>query len=71
MSDHSTDNDRLAKVEMLLSHLQHDIDKLNEALISQQAQIDGIQRSISRVESEVEQLAVPPSNPLDEKPPHY
>lgn len=71
MPDSPTDSDRLAQIEMLLSHLQHDIDKLNEALISQQTQIDEINTSISRVESEVEQLAVPPSNPLDEKPPHY
>lgn len=71
MSDSPDDSDRLATIEILLSHLQHDIDKLNEALISQQAQIDEIRTSISRVESEVEQLAVPPSDPIDEKPPHY
>ncbi|MCA9077310.1 MAG: SlyX family protein [Planctomycetaceae bacterium] len=71
MSDSPDDSERLATIEILLSHLQHDIDKLNEALISQQGQIDEIRASISRVESEVEQLAVPPSDPVDEKPPHY
>jgi len=63
--------DHLAKIETLLSHLQHDIDKLNDALISQQAEIDGFRRSLSQVESNVDQLSFPPQNPLDEKPPHY
>ncbi len=66
-----SDNDRLANIEMLLSHLQHDVDKLSEALILQHSEMKNIRTSISKVESEVEQLGVPPSNPVDEKPPHY
>ncbi|MCA9028488.1 MAG: SlyX family protein [Planctomycetaceae bacterium] len=71
MSASPSDEDRLAKIEILLSHLQQDIDKLNEALIGQQKETMALRTLISRVESEVDQLAFPPANPLDEKPPHY
>lgn len=71
MSGSPPSDDRLTKVETLLSHLQHDVDKLNEALILQQAEMKELRTSISRVKSEVDQLGFPPANPIDERPPHY
>ena len=69
-ADRPTD-ERLATIETLLSHLQHDVDKLNEALISQQTEINGLSRSLHKLESAVDQIPQPPENPLDERPPHY
>ncbi len=71
MSASLPESDRLANIEILLSHLQHDVDKLNEALIAQQAEIREVRRSLQRVESEVDLMGQAPSDPLDEKPPHY
>jgi len=68
--DESTDV-RLEKIEVLLSHLQHDVDKLNDALISQQAEIGGLKHSLAKLESAVDQIPQPPRSPLDERPPHY
>ncbi len=71
MSASPPDSDRLANIEILLSHLQHDVDKLNEALIAQQTEIREVRRSLRRVESEVDLMGQLPSDPLDERPPHY
>lgn len=63
--------ERLLQVEMLLSHLQHDVDKLNAALIEQQTQIEGLSRLVSKVEAVVDQMPEPPRDPGEERPPHY
>ena len=63
--------ERLESIETLLSHLQHDVDKLNEALFSQQAEISELKMQLSKLESTVDQIPQPPENPLDERPPHY
>ena len=71
MTDGGPTEDRLATIEMLLSHLQHDIDKLNEAFMTQDAEIDELKRSLARLEAAVVQIPQPPDDPLDERPPHY
>lgn len=62
---------RLTQVETLLSHLQHDVDKLNEALINQQSQIDEVRQLITKVEAVIDQLPEPEPDPAHERPPHY
>lgn len=62
---------RLEQIEILLSHLQHDIDRLNEALISQQTEIVELKRSLLKLEAAVDQIPHTPHDPLDERPPHY
>ena len=71
MSADRPTGERLATIETLLSHLQHDMDTLNEALISQQAEIDGLNQLLGKLKSTVDQIPQPPENPLDERPPHY
>lgn len=70
-SSPSPADDRLTKLELLLSHLQYDVDKLNDALISQQSQIDQLRQSLSKMESVIEHLPEPPRDPQQERPPHY
>ena len=55
--------DRLTRVETLLSHLQHDLDKLNDALVGQQLQIDQLRQLMSKVEAAVDQLPESPRIP--------
>jgi SlyX protein len=69
--DQPGDAERLTQVEVLLSHLQHDVDKLNEVLIEQQAQIDVLKQLVRKVESVVDQIPEPPLDPEQERPPHY
>ncbi len=69
-ADRATD-ERLDTIETLLSHLQHDVDKLNEALISRQTEISELNRQLTKLTSAVDQIPQPPDNPLDERPPHY
>jgi uncharacterized coiled-coil protein SlyX len=64
-------DDRLTKLELLLSHLQYDVDKLNAALISQQAQIDELRQSLSKVQGVLEHLPETPRDLEQERPPHY
>jgi SlyX protein len=64
-------DDRLTKLELLLSHLQYDVDKLNDALISQQSQIDELRQTFSKMQSVVEHLPEPPRDLEQERPPHY
>lgn len=66
-----TNEERLTQVETLLSHLQHDVDKLNDALIGQQSQIDDLKQLISKVQSLVDNLPDEPREPAEERPPHY
>lgn len=66
-----SDSERLVQVESLLSHLQHDVDKLNEALIEQQQQIEDLRKLVSKVESDVQQIPDSPRDPREERPPHY
>jgi uncharacterized coiled-coil protein SlyX len=65
------DRERLTQVESLLSHLQHDIDKLNDALIDQQRQVDELRTLVLKLESAVEQFPDSPRDPREERPPHY
>lgn len=67
----TTDHDRLTQVEVLLSHLQHDVDKLNAVLIEQQAQIDQLLQRVLKAESLVDQTPEVPRDLAAERPPHY
>ena len=65
---------RVTEVETLLTHLQHDYHQLNEAVLSQQARFTTIERQLLAVEQKLRDVAErpsEPSDPLDEKPPHY
>jgi len=66
-----SESERLVQVESLLSHLQHDVDKLNGALIEQQQQIEDLRKLISKLEADVEQIPDTPRDPREERPPHY
>lgn len=66
-----SEDERLTRLESLLSHLQYDVDKLNDALVAQQSQIDELRRMMSKMESVIEHLPEAPRDPDQERPPHY
>ena len=64
--------ERLMQLEIKLSFTEDWVDTLNQLLIEQQAQIDGLKRQLQalRLESPTDG-AQAARNPRDELPPHY
>ena len=64
-------------VEEAVMHLQHDVPKLNAALVDQQFQLGRIQRLLQDVDERLQRIDPERSepgekrDPLVEKPPHY
>lgn len=66
--------DRLVRIESALMHLSHDVEAMHEAIIGQQREIDGLRRTLERVQSIWErEVGLTPEvrDPAAEKPPHY
>lgn len=66
---------RLDDLESALAHQQHAFDGLNQVVIEQMKTIEGLQRRLQKIESDLEnvQQQVPGESRdlLSEKPPHY
>lgn len=73
MSAPSPDPHRLAQIEELLTHLQHDVEQLNQALLGQQRQLDELRRSFVTLGDRVQRMSPGDEgfDPVLEKPPHY
>jgi uncharacterized coiled-coil protein SlyX len=66
--------DRLVRIESALMHLSHDVEAMHETIISQQREIDGLRRTLERLQSILErEVGLTPEvrDPAAEKPPHY
>jgi uncharacterized coiled-coil protein SlyX len=66
--------DRLVRIESAFMHLSHDVEAMHEALIGQQREIDGLRRTLERLQSTWErEVRLNPEvrDPAAEKPPHY
>jgi uncharacterized coiled-coil protein SlyX len=66
--------DRVVELEVLLTHLQRTLVDLDQVVLSQQKQIEGLERTVARLHTEFDVLANPSQearSPEDEKPPHY
>jgi uncharacterized coiled-coil protein SlyX len=66
--------DRLVRIESALMHLSHDVEAMHEAIISQQREIDGLRRTLERLQSILErEVGLTPEvrDPAAERPPHY
>lgn len=72
MSASNTD-DRLIQLETAVAHLQHDLEQLNQALVSLHVELKGSREQLARFETKLQQLAEPAEtrDPGDERPPHY
>ena len=67
------DEQRLTDIETKIAHQEHLLAELNDALSSQQAQLLHLKSLCDTLVDRLRSLAeaVPPGNPLDERPPHY
>ncbi len=65
----------LVELQTQLSFQEHTISQLNDALISQQQQIDFLKKQYQIVQEKYQELELrlihPLNQPIDEKPPHY
>jgi uncharacterized coiled-coil protein SlyX len=78
MGDASTSHEQLAarvvELETLLTHFQRTLGELDEVVLAQQKRIDGLERKIAALTSELNVLGSSlreERKPEDEKPPHY
>lgn len=64
--------ERQQAVEEAIMHIQHDVAKLNGALVDQQRQLNRLQRVLEDVDDRLGQLDPPEKrDPSSERPPHY
>jgi SlyX protein len=73
MADADRQVERLTELEMLVMHLQHDLEQMNEVVLRQQAEIDKLKTTISRLQEDLSGLAEDQdgAGPPLERPPHY
>ncbi|MCZ4273655.1 SlyX family protein [Maritalea porphyrae] len=71
----SSTKDLASRVEALESHIAHQdqtIEDLNKAITEQWAQFEKLQRDISKLHAELEQIeSSGGAGEADERPPHY
>lgn len=70
----SNADDRLTNVELLLTHLQHDLEQLSQVVFRQQAELDALRKELVLLDTRVVTLSTEGSevrDPQAEKPPHY
>ncbi|MEM0926852.1 MAG: SlyX family protein [Planctomycetota bacterium] len=68
------DKERITKLEISLAHLQRQYEILNEVIVEQSKELDRMRKQVQKWERAVESLKHRldgPSEPLDDKPPHY
>ena len=62
---------RLARLEELLAHLQHDYDQLNKVAIEQVKQLARLQRKVEETSETVRRQELEKIRENNTKPPHY
>lgn len=65
--------DRQIRIEMLLAHLQQDVEQINESLTHHLQKMQEMELRFQRIERELELLQQPVEqrDAAQEKPPHY
>lgn len=63
----------MTELELLFTHLQHELQQMNEVIIEQHREIAGLHEKIQELTNQVHSLEEPAEvrNPELEKPPHY
>ena len=69
----SNSEERLVKLEFLVTHLEHELATMNSVVLEQQKQIDTLKRTAARLDDRVARLADDEErrDPGEERPPHY
>ena len=66
-------HDRLVRLESAIAHLQHDLEQMNQALLSMHGELKEHTERMDRIERRLQILSQPAEHrdPIDERPPHY
>ena len=66
-------DERIVKLELLVTHLEHELATMSSVLVEQRKEIDLLKRTTARLDDRVARLAEDdePRDPGDERPPHY
>ncbi|MFO1023216.1 MAG: SlyX family protein [Planctomycetales bacterium] len=66
-------SERVANLEMLMTHLQRDVEALSQTVIEQQKRLDLLERLVQKLDLRIDQALHEPEvrDPLEERPPHY
>ncbi|MBC8356102.1 MAG: SlyX family protein [Planctomycetes bacterium] len=65
---------RIVQLEELVSHQEHTVQQLNEAVVQLRKELDHVEAKCNEQEGRIRSLSENPMgqrDPLDEKPPHY
>jgi len=65
--------ERLVKLEFLVTHLEHEVATLNSVILDQQKQIEFLNHTASRLDNRIARLTFEEErlDPQTERPPHY
>ncbi len=73
MADSNTVADRVTELEMLVTHLQNELQQLSAVVLQQQAEFEQLRQQLLRVEQAFADSTDGGENrdPMSERPPHY
>ena len=64
---------RIVELELLVTHLQRDLETLNQVLLDQRKELEELRNVVTRVDDRLARLGQTdePYDPAQERPPHY
>ena len=62
---------RLERIEASLAHLEHQVEQLNEVIIGQGKELDGLKKQVQRQAATMETLEMDRIKATHAKPPHH
>jgi uncharacterized coiled-coil protein SlyX len=65
------DSQRLERLEANFSHLEHQVEQLNQVIIEQAKTIDGLKKQAQRQSQTLESMELDRIKATSAKPPHY
>lgn len=65
--------DRIVQLQLLVTHLEHELATMNSVILGQQKEIDALKRTLARLDDRVARMADDGEqrDPAEERPPHY
>ncbi len=69
MSDETSQ--RLERIEANIAHLEHQVEQLNEVIIGQGRELDGLKKLVQRQAATMETLEMDRIKATNVKPPHH
>lgn len=62
---------RLERIEASLAHLEHHVEQLNEVIIGQGKELDGLKKQVQRQATTMDSLEMDRIKATNAKPPHH